>query len=108
MNHPLKCCGFVFLLTSLSCGASSAVYQQPTISTAQPSPSSKKPEEYSEQLNSVFVKQDTRSYGGYDVVKLKKKVKVEQPSSLSEVSYAVLKSNGKVLAKFDGVYFGFR
>ena len=106
MNHLLKCCGFFFLLTSLSCGASSAVSQQPTILTAQPSPSSDKPEEYPEQINSVFIKQDTLSYGGYDVMRLRRKVRVEQTSGLTEVSYAVLKRNGKVKTKFDGVYFG--
>ena len=106
MNHLLKCCGFLFLLTSLSCGASSAVSQQPTILTAQPSPPSDKPEEYPEQISSVFIKQDTLSYGGYDVMRLRRKVRVEQTSGLTEVSYAVLKRNGKVKTKFDGVYFG--
>lgn len=106
MNYLIKCSGFFLLLTSLSCGASSAVSQQPTIPTAQPSPSSDKPEESPEQINSVFVEQDTLSYGGYDVLKLKEKVRVEETSGLTEVSFAVLKRNGKVIAKFDGVYFG--
>lgn len=106
MNHLIKCCGFFFLLTSLSCGASSAVSQQQVIPTAEPSPSSDKPEEYPDQINSVFVEQDTLSYGGYDVMKLKTRVRVEQTSGLTEVSHAVLKRDGKVIAKLDGVYFG--
>jgi hypothetical protein len=106
MNHLVKCCGVIFLLTSLSCGTSSAVSQHPTVPNAQPSQPSNKPEEYPEQINNVFVEQDSLSYGGYDVVKLKKKVRVAQTPGLTEVSYAALKRNGKVVAKFDGIYFG--
>lgn len=106
MNHLIKCSGLFFLLTSLICGALSAVSHRQTIPAAEPSPSSDKREEYPDQINSVFVKQDTLSYGGYDVMKLKKRVRVEQTSGLTEVSYAVLKRNGKVITKFDGVYFG--
>jgi hypothetical protein len=104
MNYLLKCSGTILVLMSLSCGSSSAVYQQAPVSRAQPSPIS--PEEDPKQVSSIFVEADTLSYGGYDVVKLKKKVKLEQTSGLTEVSYALLKRNGKVLEKFDGVYFG--
>lgn len=58
-------------------------------------------------MTSVFVKEDKLSYGGYDVIKLRKKVKIEQVPNLTEVTYAVLKKNGKVLAKFDGAYSGY-
>jgi hypothetical protein len=92
------------MLVSVSCGSSSAVYQQSPVSKTQPSPISA--EEEPTQVNSVFVEGDSLSYNGYDVVKLKKRVKLEQTAGLTEVSYALLKKKGKVLAKFDGVYFG--
>lgn len=104
MNYLLKCSGTLLALMCLSCGSSSAVYQRPPVSKAQPSPISA--EEEPAQVNSVFVEGDSLSYNGYDVVKLKKKVKLEQTFGLTEVSYALLKKEGKVLAKFDGVYFG--
>jgi hypothetical protein len=104
MNYLFKCSGTILVLMSLSCGSSSAVDQQPAVSKPQPSPISA--EEEPTQVNSVFVEGDALSYSGYDIVKLKKKVKLEQTSGLTEVSYALLKRNGKVLAKFDGVYFG--
>ncbi|MFN2510546.1 MAG: hypothetical protein ABR568_03770 [Pyrinomonadaceae bacterium] len=104
MNYLLKCWLTILVLMCLSCGPSSAVDQQPPASKAQPSPIS--PEQEPTQVNSVFVEGDTLSYGGYDVVKLNKKVKLEQTSGLTEVSYALLKRKGKVLEKFDGVYFG--
>jgi hypothetical protein len=104
MNHFLKCFVTILVLMSLSCRSSSAVYQQSPVSKAQPSPIS--PEEDPKQVNTVFVEGDNLSYGGYDVVKLQKKVKLEQTYGLTEVSYALLKRNGKVLARFDGIYFG--
>ena len=104
MNHLLKCSGPLLVLVSVSCGSSSAVYQQSPVSKTQPSPISH--EEELTKVNSVFVEGDSLSYSGYDVVKLKKKVKLEQTSGLIEVSYALLRRNGEVLEKFDGVYFG--
>jgi len=64
------------------------------------------------QIDSIFVGKDSLTYNGYDVVKLKKKVKLEHPPEMKskpelvEVSYAVLKKKNKVLDTFDGVYFG--
>jgi hypothetical protein len=40
------------------------------------------------------------------VSKFYKKVKVEETNGLTEVSFAVLKKRGKLLAKFDGMYSG--
>jgi hypothetical protein len=60
----------------------------------------------------AFVEGDNLSYHGYVVQKLYKKVKLDYPPEFKEppewvdVSYAVLRKDGKVLAKFDGVYFG--
>ncbi len=64
------------------------------------------------QIDSIFVGKDSLTYNGYDVVKLKKKVKLEYPPEMKsktesvEVSYAVLKKKNKVLDTFEGVYFG--
>lgn len=68
--------------------------------------------EYPEHLSNVFVGEDSLSYNTFEVIKLTKKVTLEYPPEMKltpevvEVSYAVLKKKGKVLAKFDGVYFG--
>lgn len=65
-----------------------------------------------EQLDSIFVKNNSLSYNGFNVAKLKKKVLLKYPSEKNlnpesvEVSYAVLKRNGKEITNFDGVYFG--
>lgn len=106
MNRVLKCSGTLLVLASLSCVPSSAVYQQSPVSQAHPSSSSNKLEDEPMDVSSVFVEGDTLSYGDYDVVKLTKKVKLEQTTGLTEVSYVLLKRNGRVLKKFDGVYFG--
>jgi endonuclease/exonuclease/phosphatase family metal-dependent hydrolase len=69
-------------------------------------------EEHPQQIESLFVEGDSLSYNGYQVVKLKKRIKHEfppvmkSPPDLIEVSYAVLKKNRRVLATFEGVYFG--
>jgi hypothetical protein len=66
----------------------------------------------SKLISDFFVDDDRLSYLGYEVVKLEKKVKDEYPSEINspprmiDVSYAVLKKKGRVLAKFEGVYFG--
>jgi hypothetical protein len=70
-------------------------------------------QEEPKQLNDIFVDDDRLSYGGYDVIRLKKKVKYEYPDekgqnkpTLIEVSYAVVKRENRILEKFEGVYFG--
>lgn len=64
------------------------------------------------QIDSIFVDKESLTYNGYDVVKLKKNVKLEYPPDMKskpfsvEVSYAVLRKGNKVVNTFDGVYFG--
>src|SRR5215204_1277296 len=105
MKFLLKYSGFILLVFSVNC-VSSVIPQQP-VNTNRESPSI--PVETNEEpklMSDVFVTTDTLTEGDYSVVKLKKKVKIEETPDLTEVSYAVLKRKGKVLAKFDGVYFG--
>jgi hypothetical protein len=94
-----------------SCGTP-ANSQSTPISEAQPTPDHVQPEEYPQPIDNIFVDGDSLSYNGFEVVKLEKKVKyyyppeMKSPPDLIDASYAVLKKNGRVLAKFDGVYHG--
>jgi hypothetical protein len=102
---------FVLTLVLSGCGAP-VVSQSAPAPEVQHTPPPDRAEEYPEQIENIFVARDSLSYNGYDVFKLRKKVKYEyppgmkSPPDLIEVSYAILKKNGKVLAKFEGIYFG--
>jgi len=59
-----------------------------------------------EILDNIFVGEDRLSYNSFDVVKLAKRIRFDSQTK-TDVSYAVLKKNGRILAKFDGdIYFG--
>src|SRR5438552_2503707 len=61
-----------------------------------------------EETSPDFVRSDMLSYEGYEVVKLKKRVKYEYypgKRKLIDVSYTVMKKKGRVLAEFDGVRY---
>ena len=107
MNH-LSAWYSLFLLKTVlgGCQPNPTISKPASNSQAQATPSSRQPDKYIHLLESASNKSDALSYGGYDLVKLLKKVKLEETPSLTEVSYAVLKRKGKVLAKFDGVYSG--
>jgi hypothetical protein len=98
-------------LASSSCGAP-ANSQSAPVSEVQPTPGRTQPEEYPEPIDNIFVDGDSLSYDGFEIVKLEKKVKyyyppeMKSPPDLLDASYAVLKKNGRVVAKFDGVYHG--
>ena len=105
MKCLLKYSGFILLIFSVNC-ASSAVPRQSEVSN-QPSASIQtETKDEPKQMNDIYVQADSLSEGDYSVIKLKKKVKIEETPDLTEVSYAVLKRKNKVLVKFDGVYFG--
>ena len=107
MNHLSAWCSlFLITLVVWGCKASLTISKPASNSQAQATPSSKQPNKYIHLLESASNKSDALSYGGYDLVKLLKKVKLEETPSLTEVSFAVLKRKGKVLATFDGVYSG--
>lgn len=102
---------FIFAPTFLACEAQT-VSQSAITPGLQNTTNSNSSKEEPEQIDSIFVDKDSLSFNGYDVVKLKKKVKLEYPPEMKskpesvEVSYAVLKKKNKVLDTFDGVYFG--
>lgn len=102
---------FIFAQTFLAC-ETQTVSQTATIQELQNTTNSNSSKEEPEKIDSIFIDTDSLSYNGYDVVKLKKEVKLEYPPEMKskpesvEVSYAVLKKKNKVLDTFDGVYFG--
>lgn len=102
---------FIFAQTFLAC-ETQTVSQTATIQELQNTTNSNSSKEEPEKIDSIFIDTDSLSYNGYDVVKLKKEVKLEYPPEMKskpesvEASYAVLKKKNKVLDTFDGVYFG--
>ncbi|HEY9404320.1 MAG TPA: hypothetical protein VIQ24_16805 [Pyrinomonadaceae bacterium] len=99
------------ILTS-SCAAEPAISQSSPAPITQATSTPEQPEEESKLIRDYFVDDDRLTYLGYEVVKLEKSVKDKYPSEINspprmiDVTYAVLKKNGRVLAKFEGVYFG--
>ena len=60
----------------------------------------------SEMFSNLFVAVDSISYNGYEIVRLHKTIHDKVTSSDIPVSYAILKSGGRTIAPFEGVYFG--
>lgn len=116
MKLLLKFCGSILLGTSIGCVSPPVSQQRSTNSDLLPSSPKENLEdrpkapdktgESPQNINNVFIKDDALSFGNYSVEKVNKKVQIEQTSGSSEVSYAVLKRGGKVLAKFDGISSG--
>jgi hypothetical protein len=105
MKFLLRYCVFILLFFSLSC-ASSVASQNAGVSAQPTFVVQAETKDEPQEISNLFVREDILSEGDYSVVKLKKKIKIEQAPDLTEVSYAVLKRGSAVLAKFDGVYFG--
>ena len=117
MLLPLMRMNYLFLtallfLVVVFLGCNSANSRSVSIAKAQLGPSPTPDQENPKQLEDIFVDDGRLSYSGYDVLRLKKKIKYEYPdergktkSNLIEVSYAVVKRNNRRLAKFEGVYF---
>jgi hypothetical protein len=59
----------------------------------------------SEMFSNLFVGVDSISYNGYEIVRLHKTVRYKEDGSDIPVTYAILKSGGRTIATFDGVYF---
>ena len=95
------------LLVLSGCQTKSAVSQSAPVSEAQPSPSVSQTVDSSEQIENIYSEGDSLFYAGYEIVKLNKRVRLEHTRNLTEVSYAVLRRNGRTVATFDGVYSGF-
>ena len=60
----------------------------------------------SQMFSNLFVPVDSIAYGEYEIARQHKVVHDKPTGADIPVSYAVLKSKGKTLATFDGVYFG--
>ena len=104
---------------ALAVGCNRAAGSQPTAKVESDSTSQSKsqptPAQFPErkQLIDEFFEADRLSRYGYEVRKLTKKVEIEDPdgqghmkSKLIDVSYSVIKRHGKVMAEFEGPYFG--
>jgi hypothetical protein len=57
-------------------------------------------------FSNFFVEADAVSYGGYEVVRLQKTVRDPHYNADIPITYAILKSEGRTIATFEGVYFG--
>ena len=84
--------------TSSAVSQSSGTVQAPPLTVGQNCPEGS--DELPKQFDG-FAREDTMCYAGYQVARLFKKVRVEDYPRPVEVSYAVLKRDGKVLAEFD-------
>lgn len=62
------------------------------------------PDQFGESLGDfikAYAKDETLSFMGYEVVKSRRQSKIGQPAGVTEIEYAVLRRNGRVVAKFD-------
>jgi hypothetical protein len=57
-------------------------------------------------FSNLFVAVDSISYNGYEIVRLHKTIHDKVTRSDIPVSYAMLRSGGRTIATFEGVYFG--
>ncbi len=62
----------------------------------------------SQMFSNFFVAADSISYDNYEVVRLHKTIFDKVTRMEIPISYAILKSGGRTIATFDGVYFGAR
>jgi len=100
----------VLMIATASCESaeplSEQVISEPVIVTEQP-----KDPEFPELTSVPFAEGDTVSYGDHVVQRLSKKAKIDSGPGSSEttidVTYAVVRTNGKVVREFDGTYGGF-
>ncbi len=102
-------CSIIFLVTLSAlagCKSPSASIQSNS-SSLQPSPSVSPSIEMPEMTENFYVKSDSLTYSDFEVIKLHKEVRLEQTRGLTEVSYAILRRNGRKVATFDGVYCGY-
>ena len=101
----------MFLCLLVACNRPAISQTSDPVEKASPSPTERAP--VPEQLIDIFLDEDTLLHHGFEVRRLKKTIDYEYPiedgkrrSIPIEISYAVVKRNGKLLAEFDGPYFG--
>jgi hypothetical protein len=120
MNHLALLSLLIVLPLSVAChrtamSESTSSASKASISTSPPKPESTPsptPQLEPQQLIDIFVDEDKLVHHGYEVRRLEKTIYYEMPDRNgrlefrpTEVTYAVLKRNGRVLATFDdGVY----
>ncbi len=62
------------------------------------------PDQFGESIGDfikTYTKDEKLSYMGYEVVKSRREAKIGPPKGATEIEYAVLRRNGRVVAKFD-------
>jgi hypothetical protein len=105
----------VFFVLLNNCCASGSVSQSPALDPVR-SPSALAsparsvevppyiPDQFGEPIGDfirTYMKEDTLSYMGYEVVKSKRESKIGPSKGVTEIEYAVLRRNGRIVATFD-------
>ena len=108
----IQCLLCLLILLPLGCGASSRP-SHPSVSSAkdqsasppEPSvtPAPQQSDSVSGDIEGVYTEDGMLSHIGYEIEKRSRTVKFEGTKYDTEIQYAVLKKNGKVVAKFDGL-----
>ena len=107
MHRPSYLSALVVLLLALAgCDAAPEVSVAAPSPVAEATPSPAPSPVYVSLIESAAVEEDALSHGGYEAVRLYKKVRLPETPGPTEVSYAVLRRDGRAVAKFDGVYHG--
>jgi hypothetical protein len=115
----LLCAPFVFCAALAGCASADANRVAPRAQESRPAPdvqpasAAAKPEEYPKDITDTFAREGSLTLNGYEVSRQEKKVRYSYPPEsklapdLLDSTYAVLKRNGRVVAKFDGGDSGF-
>lgn len=102
------------------CGSAAESRVAPSAPSVQATPdvrparAAEEPEEYPKDITEDFVREDSLTLNGYEISKREKKVRYfYEPESkhkpdMFDATYAVLKRNGRVVAKFDDGSSGLR
>jgi hypothetical protein len=113
MNHRiLQSLLCLLILVALGCGASSINHPPSAPTKAQPSATPEPntiPTKVSDtdtgDIDNIYSEDSVLSYIGYEVERRSRTVKFRGVKYDTEILYAVLKKNGKVLATFDGLSY---
>jgi len=76
------------------------------VSPADPAPTVDPDSSCEQMFSNFYLETDSGAFNQYEVVRLKKMVHIKETGLDIPVSYAVLKSDGKPIATFEGTYFG--
>lgn len=105
----------MFLIVLNSCCASGNFSQSPALNPvknpsvdASPARSAEiiryVPDQFGEPIGDfirTYTKDETLSFMGYEVIKSRREAKIGPPKGVTEIEYAVLRHNGRLVAKFD-------